>query len=300
MGRLGALVGALVGTFVAATTLAPCALNAQADAVIAPRARPAAPSRADSLLARGRLAAAEQELYANADAKPRDPAARGALAAYLASRGRFAIALVLFDEAQRFGADAARVNLARAAIRPYTLHGGGPEVTLSWRPSRTPGLLGSIELRARRSGEALRADIDANVVGVVAGVGAASRLGLRRGQELEALWLGDRRVGPLRARVDSTLGVDELRLGLDAIWNAAPLFDERGGTLTLGRAAPAPSEAARSAAVQLPWLLTFPGLQLVPRVGEPPMRIESAAGRALLRGKRWQIDPRSATIVVDR
>lgn len=259
--------------------------------------RLAAPSRADSLLAQGRLAAAEEALYAASDARPRDPAARGALAAYLASRGRFGIALVLFDEAQRFGADAGRVRLARAAIRPYTRAApAGPEVTVPLRPSRTPGLLGAIELRTRRDAEAtVTADIDANVTGLVAGVSAASALAARPGRDVEAVWIGTRRLAAVPLRVDSTLGVNELRIGLDVLWALEPLFDERAGTLTLGRRAP--NEAG---GVQIPWLLTFPGLQLVPRVGEAPLRIESAAGRAVLRGRRWQINPRQATIHIER
>ena len=259
--------------------------------------RLAEPSRADSLLAHGRLAAAEATLYAASDARPRDPAARGALAAYLASRGRFAIAMVLFDEAQRFGADAARVNLARAAVRPYTRAAApGGETTVALRPSRPPGLLGSIDVRrSRAASEAVAGDIDANVTGLVAGVGAASVLGARRGRELGELWIGERRLADVSMRVDSTLGVGELRIGLDLLWALEPIFDERAGTLTLGRRAP-----SAAAGTQIPWVLTFPGLQLVPRVGEAPLRIESAAGRAMLRGTRWQLDPRQATIRVER
>lgn len=257
--------------------------------------RPPAPSRADSLLAQGRLAAAEAALYAASDAKPRDPAARGALAAYLASRGRFPIALVLFDEAQRFGAAASRVNLAREAIRPYTRPAGvGAEVTLPWRASRSVGLLGTVDARLRQGGDAFAADIDANVTGLVAGRAMASRLGLGRGRSVEELWLGARRLVDVSVRVDSTLGADELRMGLDLLWSLEPLFDERAGTLTLGRRA-----VADSGVEQIPWLLTFPGLQLVPRIGAAPLRIESAAGRALLRGRRWQIDTRQATIRVE-
>lgn len=268
-----------------------------AGGLAAQAARPAEPNRADSLLAQGRLAAAEATLYAASDARPRDPAARGALAAYLASRGRFAIALVLFDEAQRFGADAGRVNLARAAIRPYARAAApGPETSVTLRPSRTPGLLGAIELRrSRTAAESNIADIDANVTGLVAGTAAAAALGARRGRDLDEIWIGERRVADVPLRVDSTLGVSELRLGLDLLWALEPTFDERAGTLTLGRRAP-----SGAGGVQIPWVLTFPGLQLVPRVGEAPLRIESAAARALLRGARWQLDPRQATIRVER
>lgn len=277
-----------------AAALLPLVLGAD---LRAQRPRPAEPGRADSLLAQGRLAAAEQALYAAADAKPRDPAARGALAAYLASRGRFGIARVLFDEAQRFGADAGRVSRARAAILPYaTAPAAGEEVTVPLTPARQPGTLGLIPLRSVRAAAATQlAAIDPNITGVVMGTDAAQRLEISRGRPLPELWIGERRVLRLSARIDSTYSPDEMRIGLDVLWGLQLLFDERAGTLTLGR-----SVGAESVAREIPWLLTFPGLLLVPEVGQAPLRIESAAGRALLRGRRWQIDTRAATIRVER
>ncbi len=258
--------------------------------------RLAEPSRADSMLAQGRLAAAENALYAASDAKPRDPAARGALAAYLASRGRFGIALVLFDEAQRFGADPSRIAMARAAILPYTsAAAAGEETTVPLTPSREPRTLGAVPVRSVRAAPATQlAIIDPNVTGVVMGRDAAQRFEVERGRPLRELWIGDRRLLRLAVRVDTLAGVDELRIGLDVLWGLQPLFDERAGTLTLGRA------IGGAASQQIPWLLTFPGLQLVPEVGQPPLRIESVRGRALLRGTRWQIDTRAATIRVER
>lgn len=257
--------------------------------------RLAAPSRADSLLAQGRLAAAEDALYAAADAKPRDPSARGALAAYLASRGRFSIALVLFDEAQRFGADQLRIRLARAAILPYTnAAGAGAEVTVPLTPARDPRSFGSIPVRPRRgASDVFAAAVDPNVSGVTMGRGVARRFDAEPSRPLPELWIGERRFQRVAVRVDSLAGVDEIRIGLDVLWNLQPLFDERAGTLTLGR------RIATSSGQQIPWVLTFPGLLLVPEVGQPPVRIESARGRALLRGTSWQIDVRAATIRVD-
>lgn len=259
--------------------------------------RLAQPSRADSLLAQGRLAAAEDALYAAADAKPRDPAARGALAAYLASRGRFGIALTLFDEAQRFGANPARVRLARAAIQSYaTAAAPGGEVTVPLTPAPQPRTLGQIALRSAPAAPTEQmASIDPNVSGLVMGRAAARRFDVERGRPLRELWIGERRVLRPGVRVDSTYNADEIRLGLDVLWSLQPLFDERAGTLTLGRAVPS-TRASR----EIPWLLTFPGLLLVPEVGRAPVRIESPAGRSLLRGRRWQIDARAATIRVDR
>lgn len=271
-------------------------LLAFASRALAQQPRLAEPSRADSLLMQGRLAAAEQALYAASDAKPRDPAARGALAAYLASRGRFTIALVLFDEAQRFGADPSRITMARAAILPYTTAAAaGEETTVPLTPAREPRTLGQVPVRSVRAAPATQmAIIDPNVTGVVVGRDAAQRFEVERGRPLRELWIGDRRLLRLAVRVDSLASADELRIGLDVLWGFQPLFDERAGTLTLGRA------IGGNPSQQIPWLLTFPGLQLVPEVGQAPVRIESVRGRALLRGTRWQFDTRAATIRVDR
>jgi hypothetical protein len=295
-GRAAAVVAALASGLV--LPLAPRAAAAQANGPAGTRGVAlAAPGRADTLLAQGRLAAAENALYAASDARPRDPAARGALAAYLASRGRFTIALVLFDEAQRFGADPHRIRLAREAILPYTsAAAAGEETTVPLTPARTPTLLGLVPVRSVRAAPATQlAGIDPNRTGLTMGELAATRFDVQRGRPLRELWVGERRLLRLRVTVDSTLAPDDVRLGLDVLWPLAPRFDERAGVLTLGRAVQVPAGAT-----QIPWLLTFPGLQLVPRIGEPPVRIESAAARALLRGTRWQIDPRQATIVVER
>ena len=285
----------LLAAMCGATSLA-TSLGAQTSGTTPPRARLAEPSRAESLLATGRLAAAEAELYAASDAKPRDPAARGALAAYLASRGRFVIALVLFDEAQRFGADQGRVNLARAAILPYTTtSSSGGETTVPLTPSRVPNTLGQVPVRSSRTGDALSATIHPNIVGVLVGASAARAFDVTRGERMPELWIGTRRFTRLAVRIDDTLSPDEVHVGLDVVWALHPMFDERAGTLTLGRA-----PLADATATHVPFVITFPGLLLVPRVGEPGVRIESAAGRALRRGTRWQIDVRNATLRVER
>ncbi|HXD23804.1 MAG TPA: hypothetical protein VN613_10660, partial [Gemmatimonadaceae bacterium] len=74
-------------------------------------ARPTAPSAADSALAEGRIADAEQMLFAASSAAPRDPAARGALGSFMAARGRLKVGAVLLGEARQFGGD-------RSAIEP--------------------------------------------------------------------------------------------------------------------------------------------------------------------------------------
>lgn len=73
--------------------------------------------QADSLLASGRLAAAESLYYAASSAHPRDALARAALGRYLAARGALRIGAVLLEEARLFGGDTARI--ARSLVPIY-------------------------------------------------------------------------------------------------------------------------------------------------------------------------------------
>lgn len=268
-------------------------LASSAPALGAQRGEPAAPSRADSMLAVGRLAAAEQALYAAADARPRAPEPRGALAVYLASRGRFRIAEILLAEAVRFGADSRAAQRALFAIAPYRVSApDGEVVTLSITPS-TDGLF-SFPLRV--GSEDVTATFDPRVRGVVAGRMLADRA--LRGRRVAPLRAGDRELGERELRVDSLMSPDGVRIGLDVLWALHPQVDERRLELTLGRA-PNPMAMAANA-TRVPFLLTFPGMLLVPSVGRPPIALESREGRELLRGARWQVDAATATLIVER
>lgn len=279
---------------------APVSLAAQggagrntADRVVAP-----APSRADTMLALGRLAAAEEALYAAVDARPRSPAPRGALAAYLASRARFKIAEVLFDEAQRFGASPAAITRAKEAMAPYRVRvADGPVVAVPIAPTvGDPTAILAFAARLSAGGDSLMVRLDPTMHGVRVGRRVAERLRLHGGRT--SLWIGERRLDDLQVHVDSLDTPDQVRVGLDVLWPLHPQVDTRAGILTLGRA---PNAAGIAGPVeQVPFVLTFPGLQLVPRVGQPPVALESRAGRALLRETRWQIDAASATVVVER
>jgi hypothetical protein len=259
-------------------------------------------SRADSLLSVGRLAAAEDALYADVAARPRAPAPRGALAAYLASRARFRIAEVLLEEAERFGADRRAVQRAREQMAPYREEvPAGPVTAVPLTPVADPTALGGFVVRARRGGDEFSAVLDARVRGVVLGRAAAGAFAPRGPRDAAApteIWIGERRVAALEAAVDSQISPRELRVGLDVLWELHPQVDARAGMLTLGRE---PDVGAITGPVQqIPFVLTFPGLHLVPRVGSAPVPIESRAGRALLSGARWQIDARTATLIVER
>lgn len=71
---------------------------------------------ADSLLASGRVAAAESMYYAASSSRPRDATARAALGRYLASRGALRIGAVLLEEARLFGGDTAAIARSLAPI----------------------------------------------------------------------------------------------------------------------------------------------------------------------------------------
>lgn len=254
------------------------------------------------MLATGRLAAAEEALYAAVSAKPRAPEPRGALGWYLASRARWRIAETLFDEAVRFGADPGAAERAKAAMAGYRRAApAGPVIAVPFTPADDPHAIGRFPVRARRGGETAEALLDLTVVGVVLGVDAARALPLRgsRGAErLEELWVAELRFTDLAVRVEPTLRPTDIRIGLDVLWPSHPLVDSHAGTMTLGRA---PEVASlRGRVEQIPFVLAFPGMLVVPRVGSAPLRLESAPARALLRGTRWQIDAAQATLVVER
>lgn len=255
----------------------------------------AVPSRADSMLAAGRLAAAEQALYAAADARPRAPEPRGALGAYLASRGRFRIAEILFQEAQRFGANPRTVQRAIAIMAPYRVaHPAGPVVAVPITATSDRSALFALPVRG--SGDELTALFDPSVRGVVLGRAAVNQFAVRGGRV--SVGIGARRLEGLEATVDSLATPKEVRIGLDVIWGLHAQVDERAGMLTLGRV---PNLAGIAGKVeQVPFVLTFPGMLLVPRVGAPPYQLNSREGRALLRGTRWQIDAATATLAIER
>jgi hypothetical protein len=255
----------------------------------------AVPSRADSMLAAGRLAAAEQALYAATDARPRAPEPRGALGAYLASRGRFRVAETLFQEAERFGADPLTVQRAIAVMAPYRVtHPAGQVVTVPISATLDRSALFAFPVRGTR--DEMTALLDPSVRGVVLGRSAVARFAVRAGRV--SVDIGARRLEGLEATVDSLAPPDGLRIGLDVLWGLYPHVDERAGMLTLGRA---PRRAGIAGTVeQVPFVLTFPGMLLVPHVGKPPYPLNSREGRALVRGTRWHIDAVTATLAIER
>lgn len=277
------------------------ALQAQDDRIriTRPGAAPPQPSDAERFLAQGRLAAAEAALYADVEANPRAPEPRGALGLYLASRARFRIAEVLFEEAQRFGADPVRVRRALAQLAPYRAAvAAGPAVTLTLRPSIEANVLGEIDATLGRSSETLVAIVDPNVHGLVLGRRLAETAGLRgRNAAAPAIELGGRRIQPATVTVDSLASPTQMRVGLDVLWGLHPQVDAAAGTLSLGRTPPAQLSATQR---RIPFVLTFPGMLLVPQVGQAPVALGSREARLLLANRPWQLDAATSTIIVGR
>lgn len=323
MRRVGAPLAGALGACALLLGIGSTALEAQR------RLPEAAPSRADSMLARGRLFAAEEALYAAADANPRASAPRGELGRYLASRGRFTIAEVLLREALRFGADTTGVARALAALAPFrpeldrrripglrlpaaeaareaarlATRGAEGAATVPMRV-RNDGSIGEFDLTT--PGGRRRVVVDSRVQGLLVPSATDSVLRPRSFGSSAAgapLLIPELRIGALtlrgvEARLDPALPADEVRMGLDILWPLHPLFDEVGGTLSL--AAERTARQPGPSAVQVPFALAFPGMWLIPVVGEPPIALSSTRGRALLRASRWWWDPLQATLVVER
>ena len=158
----------------------------------------------DSLLATGKLSAAESAYYAVVQVRPRDPQARRQLGRFLAQRGAVRVGAVLLEEARQFGADPATIArdlipLYRAlgdyralstlpssplsdgeraqavwlVAHPPSLDaaagapasgGGGDSLVVVYKPAADPSILGTIVLTV--NGRAIEARIDPSRRGI--------------------------------------------------------------------------------------------------------------------------------------
>ncbi|MGH7656476.1 MAG: tetratricopeptide repeat protein [Gemmatimonadaceae bacterium] len=286
--------------------------------------RPTVRSESDVAISDGRLADAESILFSASSAAPRDPSARGALGMFLASRGRLKVGAVLLEEARQFGGDAAVVDarLARiygwlgdwagfAALKHYATAGpeheralwllthptaqSGPDtVTVPLEPNEMAGL-GRVVVSI--GGASITADIDPAVDGLVLpsspDVTAESKqFGMHDSATVAVVYaagIGELRFTNIPARLSPTA---RPTVGLDVLAAFMPTFDAAQQVLTLHQH-PLPPDGAL-----LPFVLGFPGVSFAARAGEPLARMESAAGRAALRGSRWSFDLRRGAIVV--
>lgn len=224
--------------------------------------------RADSLLAIGRLEAAESAYYTAVRQRPRDPTSRAALGRFLAARGAPKVGAVLIEEARRFGGDSARLASAlvpiyqRAAdyqaliaLRPDLLSAAerqrarylrenAPQARLrdsvaliTWRPAADGDGFGTVIVRIGRA--EFPARIDPRVSGLVLPASA-------RGDVRDFGLAGERHLGVVRtlriggtvfSNIPASVGHPDqaVRVGFDVLAPYSPGFDPRTGIMTLRR-----------------------------------------------------------------
>lgn len=293
----------------------------------APAVRPAA---ADVARATGDVDETERALYAAVRRAPREPSARGALGAWLASRGQLRTGAVLLEEARLFGGDASAIAArlvhvyswlrdwsslaaltasplsAGEKIRAAALADRGSEVigadsvVVPFAPLEV-GALGRLPMVI--GSDTLWAEVDPQVEGLVLpglarGAGIVEIVGEdRRGMVLivREISLGVLTMRNVPARIDASLGVGRARLGFDLFAMLAPTVDARAGTVTLRRSGRVDE---RIGVAGIAFVLGFPGVQLAARRGAPMAPIASPAGRSALRGRPWTVDIRRGVIWV--
>jgi hypothetical protein len=156
--------------------------------------------------------------------------------------------------------------------------------------------LGRIELRVGQT--SVRADVEPNAEGLVLPLVLDFTENLQlfgsRGDTTfaaaAAVFIGAQSLANVPVRLEPDA---RPRVGLDLLASLMPTFDLAARRLTLRGAMPQPPAGG-----QVPFLLGFPGVRIVPRRGEAPIALESPAGRSALRGAPWTFDTRRGVIVV--
>jgi len=281
---------------------------------------------ADSLLAEGRLAAAESVYYAAARTHPRDPLARAALGRFIAARGGVKAGAVLLEEAQFFGGDSAAlarslvplfVRLAdyrslvelkpdvlsaaerrRArwlAMNPTEARLRDTVVILSYRPMGDGRGMGTVLVRIGKT--ELAAVIDPRISGLV--VPSVVRRDVRVfGVEARRTLAAAEtvRIGSVVfSNVPATVGSadEQVRVGFDVIAPYYPAFDPAKGIMTLrrvNRRSPSPAGS------RIPALWDGDGMRLL--LGNTWQASTAAGPAMLLATRRWIWDWKLGDVVL--
>jgi hypothetical protein len=282
---------------------------------------------ADSLLADGRLMAAESVYYAAVRRHPRDPVARAALGRYLAARGGTRAGAVLLEEARFFGGDS--MAMARSLIPLYARLGDyealvslrpnllttserrrarwlathatearlrDSVVLVSYRPLGDGQGFGNVTLRLGRT--ELSAVIDPGVTGLVLPSGA--RRSVRTfGAAAAGKTLGvvdSLRVGPVTfSHVPAVVGSPDepARIGFDVLAAYYPGFDPARGLMTLrrvNRRSPAPQ------GTRVPALYDSGGMRLL--IAGKWHSTTASVAAMLLATRRWTWDWKLGEVVL--
>jgi hypothetical protein len=263
-------------------------------------------TRANSLLAAGRVFSAETLYYAAVRRTPRDPEARLALGRYLASRGALKVGAVLMEEARFFGGDAKLV--AESLVPVYERLGEyGALASLPGSPLAYPQRSRAEWLREHpqtmggpdstsvqlvpsdsRTFGRLRLVIGTDTVVAVLDPRAS-------GLTLDTAWaqIGELAINNLAVSFAPLRGTGSALLGFDLLARLAPTIDPQTGVMMVRRE----GRVARNLeGTRLPTLVQSGGLWLLR--GDRLVALNSADGWNLLQGKRWTIDARRGAIVV--
>lgn len=318
---------ALVGTALALVAftglLAPRALEAQNDAIVA---------RADTLLIAGRIFAAESLYYIAVRRGPRDPVARFGLGRYLAQRGALKVGAVLMEEARYFGGDPTRIAIELAPVYerlgeynhlaalpanavPYSQRMraeylrdnppaiAGPDSALVDYSVNDSQLLGRVKLLI--GADTVMATIDARAEGLVLDTSWAKRKELRRFASRNAnvrdadavtstVMLGPYTFSNVPTRFALLKGGARATIGLDLLGQLAPSFDPRAGKVMLRAGGRLPT--------------TFPGLRIATITndrgvyvvkGETIFPLGHPDVQRYFRNSRWTLNPKRGEVLVD-
>lgn len=310
------------------------ALAVSVPCLLATRALPAQRhsdlDRADSLLAAGRVLAAESIYYEAARQRPRDPNARRHLGRYLAARGALRIAAVLLEEARFFGADARTVAielspvyaalgdykaLASLSLAPLTTAERRRAEWLATNPSvieladsasvpLTPLERDGVgEIPMVIDGDTLIATIDPATNGLVLDTTWARRRSARlfgssadprrASGVVQALSIGTAALRRVPARY-TPMPRRRARVGMDIVALLLPTFDEKGRQLVIR----APRTKVRGVGDRFLTVTTLGGMLLAS--AETAVAIDSPSARAVLSGRRWTWIPRLGEVWVER
>jgi hypothetical protein len=144
--------------------------------------RPLPRSQSDALLESGRWSEAEEVLYAEVRAHPRDPIARARLGRYLAMKGALMPGLVLIEEAAQFGLPAATARELAAPIRTLIdwraqERSGARDSAIVVRAATRVGSLLRFPVRVTRR-DTLWADLVPRMIGLDSASGRSPQVGI--------------------------------------------------------------------------------------------------------------------------
>jgi hypothetical protein len=281
---------------------------------------------ADSLLAEGKLAAAESAYYAEARARPRNPTARAALGKFLAARGGARAGAVLIDEARFFGGDSAA--LARALVPLYVRLGDYKElaalqpnvltpaerlrarwlalhppearlrdsvVIVSYRATGDGRGMGTVMVRLGKA--EFPAIVDPRVSGLV--LPSAARADVRtfgaQGRNTLAVAEALRVGGVVFTNVPALIGSPDeaARIGFDVLSPYFPGFDPAKGLMTLRRVS---RRSPSPVGIRMPALFDDNGMRLL--IGGRWHLSTAANASMLLATRRWIWDGKLGDVVL--